>query len=64
MVEIHGPVLDAVKNNKSPIVAEWLNNLQEVDEYTRPTLLHIIQQSAHYLSSDVIKLFQAPGMRL
>jgi len=61
MLEIPDTVLAAVKTNKSLIVSQWLNSLKDVDECARSTLVHVVQQSAHFLSLDVIKLFQAPG---
>ena len=64
MLEIPSTVLDAIKTNKSLIVSQWLNNLQDINEGARPALVHVVQQSAHFLSLDVIKLFQTPGKRM
>ena len=64
MLEIPDTVLDAIKTNKSLIVSQWLNNLQDISEGARPALVQVIQQSSHFLSTDVIKLFQTPGKRM
>ena len=64
MLEIPDTVLVAIRSNKPLIVSQWLNSLQDVSEGARFAFVHIVQQSAQFLSVDVIKLFRAPGKKI
>ncbi|XP_065917168.1 leucine-rich repeat serine/threonine-protein kinase 1-like isoform X2 [Dysidea avara] len=55
-------VLDAVVSNKPSIVSQWLNSLPTIDDRLRHRIVLYLQQSAHSLSVDVVKLFQTPTL--
>ena len=61
--KLQGDLLStAIKANDSSVVLNWLKNLPEVDKDIWVQLVQILQQSAYYLSEDVVYLFQPPSI--